>query len=140
MSEENKAIARKVYEVIATGNLDLANEIVDPDALDNERASVTEEDREVKLLDTFKQFAGEVRAAFPDVRVTVEDLISEGDKVAARVTMRGTHLGEFQGIAPTGKRVQVSAIDVFNVAGGKIVEHWGHPDDPSAVLRLPERS
>lgn len=128
MSEENK--------VIATGNLDLANEIVDSDAPDNERASVTEEDREVKLLDTFKHFAGEVRAAFPDVRVTVENLISEGDKVAARVTMRGTHLGEFQGIAPTDKRVQVSAFDVFHVAGKTLTVRQASGADAAELTRL----
>jgi predicted ester cyclase len=48
--------------------------------------------------------------------------------------MRGTHRGEFQGITPTGKRVEVSAIDVFRIANGKIVEHWGHSDDPAGVL------
>lgn len=127
MSEENKAIARK-------------DEIVDPDALGNLRASVTEEHPEAKLLDTFKRFVSETRAAFPDMHITVEDLISKGDKVAARLTMRGTHFGEFQGIAPTGKRVHVSPIDIFRVSDGEIVEHWGHVDDPSAVLRPPERS
>jgi predicted ester cyclase len=58
------------------------------------------------------------------VRVTVEDIIAEGDRVAARVTMRGTHLGEFDGIAPTGKRVEVRAIDIYRITDGKIVEHW----------------
>jgi predicted ester cyclase len=49
--------------------------------------------------------------------------------------MRGTHRGAFQGIAPTGKRVEVRAIDMFRISGGKIVEHWGHADDPSGYLR-----
>ena len=53
------------------------------------------------------------------------------------MTMRGTHSGEFHGIAPTGKRVEVKAIDMFRIEGGKIVEHWGHADDPAAFLRAP---
>ena len=81
-----------------------------------------------------EQFATEVRTAFSDMRITVEDMIAEGDRVAARVTMRGIHQGEFQGIAPTGKRVQVRAIDMFRIADAKIVEHWGHGDDPTDIL------
>ncbi len=140
MSEENKVVARRVYEVIATGNLDLAEEIVDPDAPDNERASVTDEHAQPRLIETFRQFAADAHAAFPDMQLTVEDMIAEGDRVAARVIMRATHRGEFQGIAPTGKRVQVRAMDMFRIVGGKIVEHWGHGDDPSDILREPERS
>ena len=139
MSEENKAIVRRVYEIIATGDLDRAEEIVDPDAPDNERPPGAEHPQS-KLIETFRHFAAEVRAAFPDMRITVEDVIAEGDRVSARVTMRGTHQGEFQGIAPTGKRVQVKAIDIFRIADGKIVEHWGHGDDPTDFLRAPECS
>jgi len=52
--------------------------------------------------------------------------MAEGNRVTARVTMRSTHSGELQGIAPTGKRVEVRAIDMFRIENGKIVEHWGH--------------
>ena len=139
MSEENKALARKVYEVIATGDLDRAQEIVDPDAPDNECSSGSEH-LQPRLIETFRRFAADAHAAFPDMRITVEDMIAEGDRVAARVSMRGTHRGEFLGMAPTGKRVQVRAIDMFRIADGKIVEHWGHGDDPSDILREAERS
>lgn len=137
MSEENKAIVRKVYDIIVSGDFDRASEIVDPDAPDNERPPGTEHPRP-KLIETFEQFATEVRTAFPDMHITVEDMIAEGDRVAARVAMRGTHQGEFQGIAPTDKRVQVQAMDMFRIADGKIVEHWGHGDDPTDILREPE--
>ena len=69
------------------------------------------------------------------MRVTVEDLVAEGDRVAARVTMRGTHQRVFQGLARTGKRVEVRAMDMFRISDGKIVEHWGHADDPTDFLR-----
>lgn len=73
----------------------------------------------------------------PDLAIAIEGLMAERDRVTARVTMRGTHGGEFQGIAPTGKRVEVRAIDMFRIGGGKIVEHWGHADGPAAFLRAP---
>jgi predicted ester cyclase len=105
MSEENKTLARKVYEIIASGDFERANEIVDPNAPDNERPECPPEmeAHRPKLIDTFRQFATEMHTAFPDAHIEVEDMIAEGDKVTARVTMSGTHQGEFQGIAPHRK-------------------------------------
>jgi steroid delta-isomerase-like uncharacterized protein len=137
MSEENKAIARRVYEIVSTGDFGRAEEIVDADAPDNE---LLPDDPPAKLIDTFKETFSEARAAFPDLSVTVENVVAEGDRVATRVIMRGTHRGEFQGIAPTGKRVEVRAMDMFRISEGKIVEHWGHADDPSDFLRKPQCS
>ena len=135
MTEENKAIARRVYEIISTGDFGRATEIVDPDAPDNE---LLPGDPPAKLIETFEQTFSEVREGFPDLSVAIEDVMAQGDRVAARVTMRGTHRGEFQGIAPTSKRVEVRAIDMLRISGGKIVEHWGHADDPTGYLRAPE--
>ena len=137
MTEQNKAIARRVYEIISTGNFERAEEIVNPEAQDNE---LLPGDPPAKLIDTFKETFSEAREGFPDLTVSVEDVMAEGDRVTARVTMRGTHRGEFQGIAPTGKRVEVRAIDMFRIREGKIVEHWGHADDPTGYLRAPECS
>ncbi|HET7271965.1 MAG TPA: ester cyclase [Rubrobacter sp.] len=135
MTEENKTIARRVYEIISTGDFDRAWEIVDSEAPDNE---LLPGDPPARLIETFEDTFKEARQAFPDLSVTVEDVMAEGDRVAARVTMRGTHLGEFQGIAPTGKLVEVKAIDKFRISEGKIVEHWGHSDDPRGILRAPQ--
>ncbi len=137
MTEENKAIARRVYEIISEGDFDRAHEIVDASAPDNELLPC---DPPAKLIDTFKETFSEARAGFPDLSITVEDVMAEGDRVTARVVMRGTHRGEFQGIAPTGKRVEVRAIDMFCIREGMIVEHWGHADDPTGYLRAPECS
>jgi steroid delta-isomerase-like uncharacterized protein len=137
MTEENKAIARRVYEIISTGDFERAEEIVDRNAPDNE---LLPSDPPAKLIDTFKETFSEAREGFPDLTISVEDVMAEGDRVTARVTMRGTHQGEFQGIAPTGKRVEVKAIDMFRIKDGKIVEHWGHADDPTGILRQPECS
>ena len=132
MTEENKAIVRRVYEIVSTGDFERAAEIVDQNAPDNERLP---QDPPVRLIDTFKETFSEAREGFPDLGITIEDVMAEGDRVAARVVMRGTHRGEFQGIAPTGKPVEVKAMDMFRIANGKIVEHWGHADDPRDFLR-----
>jgi steroid delta-isomerase-like uncharacterized protein len=137
MTEVNKAIARRVYEIISTGDFDRAAEIVDREAPDNE---LRPGDPPAKLIDTFKETFSEAREGFPDLTISIEDVMAEGDWVTVRVTMRGTHRGEFQGIAPTGKRVEVRAIDMFHIEDGKIVEHWGHADDPTGFLRQPECS
>ncbi len=97
MTEENKAIARRVYEIVSTGDFGRAREIVDQDAPDNE---LLPNDPPAKLIDTFKETFSEAREGFPDLTIAVEDVMAEGDRVTARVTMRGTHRGEFQGIAP----------------------------------------
>lgn len=68
-------------------------------------------------------------AAFPDWKVTVDDIIAEGDKVVARATGQGTHCGEYMGILPTGKVVKVSWIAIYRVANGKLAEHWQHIDE-----------
>jgi predicted ester cyclase len=128
VSEENKAIARRVYEIVWRGDFGQAREIVDEDAPDNE---LLPDHPPAKLMETF----AEAREAFPDLSVAVEGLMAEGDRVAVRVVTRGTHRGEFQGIAPTGKRVEVRAIDMFRISGSKLVEHWGHAEDPTSFLR-----
>jgi predicted ester cyclase len=66
----------------------------------------------------------------------VEDLVAEGDKVAARVTVRGTHRGAFLGLAPTGKAVTQTGIDIVRVAGGKAVERWGSFDELGLLQQL----
>jgi predicted ester cyclase len=92
VSEENKAIARRVYEIVSTGDFERATEIVDQDAPDNE---LLPHDPPARLIDTFKETFAEAREGFPDLSITVEDVMAEGDRVAARVTMRGTHRGAF---------------------------------------------
>ena len=76
------------------------------------------------------------RGAFPDVKLTVEEMISEGDRIAFRSTMRGTHLGEFLGLKPTGKHVEFSLLDVLRIENGKFAEQWGGPDIYDLVRQL----
>ena len=83
----------------------------------------------------FKAVIQEVRTAFPDLKVTVEDSVAVDDKVWIRVTCRGTHLGQFKGLPPTGKRIEITEIHIGRFENGKGVEHWGVAD----ISRLMEQ-
>jgi predicted ester cyclase len=74
--------------------------------------------------------------AFPDLHLTIEDLIAEGDKVVDRQTARGTHQGTFMGIPPTGKQITVTAMNISRIVGGKIVEHWVELDTLGMLQQL----
>ena len=130
-AEENKAIVRRGYEAINQNDLDALDEVVASDIIDRNPAP-----GQAPGLEGVKQFFSSLHAAFPDLHMDVEDMIAEGDKVATRVSMSGTHRGEFMGIDPTGNRVEISGIDILRVAGGKIVEHWGNFDDLGMMQQL----
>jgi steroid delta-isomerase-like uncharacterized protein len=122
MSEEdrNKALLRRFYEELwSQGNLEAILELVAEDFYDHHPLPGAPSWREglTALVTTW-------RTAFPDMRETVKDLISEGDKVIGRFTMRGTHSGEFMGVPPTGWGLTMSGIDLVRVAGGEIAEFW----------------
>ena len=83
------------------------------------------------LRSTLAEFKGAVaglRKAFPDFSLTIDEMVANGDKVWARMTARGTHLGPFLGFAPTGRPFMITIMDECRFEGGKIVEHWGVPD------------
>ena len=123
-AEENKALVRRyVEEVVNQRNLDLLDEIFAPDFV--EYGADTDQ---VSGVEDAKQFFDMLRSGFPDFQGTIEDLFAEGDKVVLRFTFRGTHQGEFMGIAPTGKQVTMPGIDIFRIADGKLVELWGQED------------
>ena len=75
-------------------------------------------------MEARSQFTAAFTEAFPDLRLTVQDIMAEGDMVAARVAFHGTHRGEFQGIPPTDKEVNFTAMEFNRVAEGKVEEHW----------------
>jgi predicted ester cyclase len=77
------------------------------------------------------------KTAFPDLNVTVEDVIAEGDKVVTRVTLRGTHQGEIEEFGPpTGRQIEVKGISISRIEGGKIVEDWDSYDNLSLLQQL----
>ena len=122
MSEENKAILRRYFdEGLNQENLALFDQIMAPDfANHSPRLGIMTRE------ETVQDFARIFRA-FPDRRSTIEDIISEDDKVFVRTTVQGTHADKVPGILidPTGKQITWSVWEVFRFAGDRIVERWG---------------
>jgi steroid delta-isomerase-like uncharacterized protein len=132
VSEENKAIFRRYVEEVGNeGNLDLVDEIFADYVSHQPDGSVLERGPE-----DVKRFMGEFRSAFPDFHTTIEDQIAEGDRVATRWTMHGTHEGEFRGIAPTGGQIRVTGIGIFRFSEGKVVESWDNFDQLGMMQQL----
>lgn len=75
-----------------------------------------------------KALLSKFRSAFPDIQLILEEIIAEGDSLAFRSTIRATHKGEFMGIPPTGKQIEISLVDLVHVESGKFVEQWGGPN------------
>jgi steroid delta-isomerase-like uncharacterized protein len=123
--EENKAIFRRyIEEVFNQGNLELADEVFDRYISHQPDGSTLERGPE-----DVKRFNREFRSAFPDLRISIDDQIADGDKVVTRVTFRGTHQREFRGMAPTGKEVEIKGITIFRFSDeGKVVESWDSYD------------
>ena len=127
--EENKAIVRRCMEELDKGNWAIFNELLTRDYVYHEPGrSFTRDESE--------QFMRSLRVAFPDGRVTIEEMIAEGDKVVTRYTSSGTHKGEFMGIAATGKKVVVTGIVITRVDKGKIAEDWEEFDAMGFMVQL----
>ena len=122
-AEANKAMVRRIFdEVIVKGNLSAVDEIMASNYVYHFPG------QDVKGPEGFKEFVQMMRTAFPDLSFTIEDQVAEGDKVATRETMRGTHKGDFMGIAATGKQVTFTGMVIVHFQDGKEVEAWGSPD------------
>jgi serine phosphatase RsbU (regulator of sigma subunit) len=130
--EENKAIFRRyIEEVWNHGRLELADEIFDR-YLANQADGPTLE----RGPEDVKRFVGEIRSAFPDFRISIDDQIAEGDKVMVHATIRGTHEREFRGMAPTGKQIEEKGFSVFRFSPeGKVVESWDSYYSQLALMR-----
>jgi steroid delta-isomerase-like uncharacterized protein len=133
MSAENKAIARRLLEeAFNSGNLDVIDELLAPEFV-NYDAALPEP---TTGIDAAKVNIGGYRAAFPDLRITLEQQVADGELVATRWTARGTHQGELFGIAPTGKQATVTGITIDRIVGGRIVESWTNWDTLGLMQQL----
>jgi predicted ester cyclase len=131
--EENKAIVRRMFEEVQNkGNLVAADELIATNYIDHNPISPGL----APGLEGIKQGLALLREAMPDLWVTIEDMVAEGDKVTTRVTARFTHKGEFMGIAPTGKQVTIPGISIMRIADGKIVEEWTSSDQLGMMMQL----
>ncbi len=129
--EENKTIVRRYQEIYNSNDLDRLTEVVSEDVLTpNIMPGIP------TGLEGAKAAHRLMLAGFPDYETVIEDIFAEGDKVAARITVTGTHTGEFIGIPATGKRVQFTGIYIARISNAKIVEHWGEEDSVSLLQQL----
>lgn len=131
--EENKALTRRFYdEVINEGNLDLIDELISEDFVEHEVfPGLPSSGPEAP-----KAALGMFLAAFPDLQMTADEMIAEGDKVVVRGTMSGTHKGEFMGIPPTNKGFKAQFFDIVEIRDGKATAHWGLTDQAAMMEQL----
>ena len=133
MSEQNKTIVRRLFdELWNKGNLPVADELIAP--------TYTHHDASTPDLgrgpESEKKRATLYRTAFPDLRLTIEDIIAEGETVTARWSCRGTHRGDLSGIGPTGNQINISGVTVARLSNGKMVEGWVNWDALGLMQQL----
>jgi predicted ester cyclase len=129
-ADENKAVYRRfIEEVFNSKNVARTDEFIQPEFVDHTPGLPSG-------LDGAKKGIVGFLTGFPDLHFTIEDQIAEGDKVVARLTMSGTHKGEFAAVPPTGRQVSVTGIDVWRVRNGKCAEHWLALDNLGLMQQL----
>ena len=117
--EANKAIIRTLYEKIFNeGQVAVVDKLFSPHFVDH---STPEQETGSAGV---KAYIEQVRKGFPDIHVTIEDLLAEGESIAVRTTWRGTHQGVYEGVEATGKHVERTMMQIFRIRDGKIVEEW----------------
>jgi steroid delta-isomerase-like uncharacterized protein len=122
--EASKRVMIRFTEFINTASETLAAELISLDAIFH----VPGRPEPMRGPAGYLAIIQMMRGGFPDIQWTLEELVAEGDKVAARFTMRGTHLGTFFGAASTGKKIAVQALNIYRLAHGQIIEETGQPD------------
>ena len=122
--EASKPVMIRFTEFINTASEALAAELISPDAIFH----VPGRHEPMRGPAGYLAIIQMMREGFPDIQWTLEEMIAEGDKVAARFTMRGTHLGTFLGTPSTGKKIAVQALNIYRLSRGQITEETGQPD------------
>ena len=126
---------RLLEEGFNEGNVALADQLIAPDAVNHDPAEPAHM-RSLRGPEVLKRTVQMYRTAFPDVKMTVDDVIAAGDKVVLRWHSEGTHLGELEGLAPTGAQGSVSGISIDHWKDGKIVESWAEWDNLGLARQL----
>ena len=123
-SEANKLTMHRFVEFINTASQKLAEELISPNAIFH----VPGRPEPMRGPAGYLAIIEMMRGGFPDIQWTLEEMVAEGDKVAARFIMRGTHQGTFFGVPPSGKKIAVQAMNFYRLSDGKFVEERGQPD------------
>ncbi|MGE0305268.1 MAG: ester cyclase [Ilumatobacteraceae bacterium] len=128
MTESARDLVARLMSAFASGDVEVLDELIDVNYIQHNEIP--------DGLDGVKRTAKRLSRAFPDLQVTIHDVIVEGDKVVARLTMSGTHLGPFMGVQPTGTTVEFDSVDIWRVRNGKCVEHWDAVDRLGLMKQL----
>jgi len=127
---ENVEVFRRVIDLgFNQGKLSDLDKLVSPDLVEHQFAGESG-------LQGLKSLVHQLRTAFPDLKMTIEDTVSAGDKVWARLRCQGTQKGPLMGIPPTGRSIDTMALEVCRFENGKLAEHWGVPDRFAAMSQL----
>ena len=126
-----KETYRGIIEAISRGDPDMLERLIAPGVVDHNPIP-----GQAPGLEGFKQWMASARASFPDLQGSVEDVIGEGDRVAARMTWNGTHQGDFVGVPPTNRRVAMTAFHHVRFEGGRAAEWWGTADLLGALQQV----
>jgi len=130
-TEENKAAVRRIMEELFNkGDLAVVPEVIAPEFVHHTLFG------EVKGPDGFKQVVTTMRNAFPDLKYTIDSMVAEGNVVAFSLRVQGTFNGEFLGMSPTGKQLNITEAVFFRFAGGKAVEGWTYSDSLAFYQQL----
>ena len=131
-AEESKAIVRRYLGVFEQGNIELLDELLAPDYIYHTPATPDLPTGPEGVKGVVTMF----RSAMPDLRVVIEDMIAEDDKVAVRYTLEGTHVGDLFGVPPTGQQLSIKSITMERVSNGKIRDHWRITDSLDMMQQL----
>jgi len=119
--EQNKILARRFYDEVLNGRkMDVADEILSSQYVDHNSAAPG--------LENFKTYFAIITSVFPDIKVTAEDMLVDGDKVAVRLTIHGTQQGSFRGFPPTGRQATWTGMDIVHISNDRITERWSERD------------
>jgi predicted ester cyclase len=131
-SQENKLLVRRyIEEVVNTGNVDAIADFISRDYVE-----VRNNTKHAIGIEGAKEHVLGVRRTYPDLHLTVEQQIAEGDWVVTRITARGTHKGEWLGMKPTGKTIEITGVNIDRVVNDRIVEHGGAANVLEAFLEI----
>jgi steroid delta-isomerase-like uncharacterized protein len=132
MSKESSLAALSVFaEAVNTGNFDLFDQVVAPDCNDHDPA-----DGQAAGPAGYRMFFSGMRTAFPDMKVSLETAVQEGDTIAFAYTLTGTHTGPLMGIPATGKKVEIRGLQISKFRDGKMTERWGSSDELGLLKQI----
>jgi predicted ester cyclase len=131
--EHNKAVSRRWIEAFNERDDDGQADVLGQDYVGHAPVSLEPEPLD---SEAWKQFLGGFSEAFPDLQLTVEDAVGEGDLVAQRIRFAGTHRGEFQGLPPTNRKVEFSGLELNRFVDGRVAEHWFQMDSLTLLQQL----